>query len=168
MSKNRYQHLLLGATALAAGVIGTLTRVFGSPKRKPHWTNDAKDLAHQVLDMKNQVNTNMLLGGIAGGIVAAATALLLAPKSGEELLDDLTHPFSKKHSKKASHHKNEESHSKKNHEKHRQQDSHKSVKAKKSKKGERKASASKKTSKKQGVKGKIVDKVESVIEKIAE
>lgn len=41
---------------------------------------------------------NLLLGGLAGGALAAVTALLLAPKSGRELRKDLAHPLTSRKS----------------------------------------------------------------------
>lgn len=42
------------------------------------------------------VNKKMLLGGLAGGVIGATTALFLAPKAGSEFREDLSHPFTSK------------------------------------------------------------------------
>lgn len=44
---------------------------------------------------------NLVLGGIAGGLVGITAALLLAPKSGKKFIEDLTAPFHPKKEKKA-------------------------------------------------------------------
>lgn len=77
------KNLWVGA-AFAAGILGTLTsllrnnRVNSSPKKN-----------------EDILNKRMILGGMAGGIVAAATALLLAPKSGNQLIKEIYSPFSR-------------------------------------------------------------------------
>lgn len=47
-------------------------------------------------------NRNFVIGGIAGSLVGAAVALLLAPKAGHDLLHDLSQPF--QHKGRRSHH----------------------------------------------------------------
>ena len=39
-------------------------------------------------------NHNVLLGGLVGGLIGAAAALLLAPKAGSELIEDIIRTFS--------------------------------------------------------------------------
>ncbi len=107
MSNHKYnnQHLLIGA-AVAAGILGTLTGLLGTSKPKG-FAGHARNLANQVLDSSDMVNKNMVLGGLAGGIVGAAAALLLAPKSGSELIKDITSfSFDGAHSHSTSHKKN--------------------------------------------------------------
>lgn len=77
------KNLLIGA-AFAAGILGTLTSLLRNNK-----VNSTPRKNGELL------NKRMLLGGMAGGVVAAATALLLAPKSGIELMKDIYSPFSR-------------------------------------------------------------------------
>jgi gas vesicle protein len=98
-SKKDHNNLLWGAAL--AGVLGTLTSIL-MPKntRRRGWVNQAKDAANNMVDGVRQwspeVETStrdLLLGGVAGGVVGVATALLLAPKSGKELIKDMAEPF---------------------------------------------------------------------------
>lgn len=83
MSKDKMnQHVWLGA--LTAGVLGTLTTLLSLNKKKVQPKNGMGDL----------FNKKMMLGGVAGGVIGAAAALLLAPKSGAELLKEISKPLS--------------------------------------------------------------------------
>lgn len=94
MSNHKYnQNVLIGA-AVAAGILGTLTSLLGFKKNGKRLSEQAKEMAHQVLDTGDVVNKKMVLGGITGGLVGAAAALLLAPKSGSDLIKDMARPFS--------------------------------------------------------------------------
>lgn len=106
MSNKYNQNLLIGA-AVAAGILGTLTGLLGVKKTNRGWTGQAKDLLDGEM-----VNKNMVLGGVAGGLVGAAAALLLAPKSGAELLHDITHPFTHEGTTKRSSSRKSASHKK--------------------------------------------------------
>ena len=86
MSKEKLrQNRWLGA--FTAGVLGTLTTLFS--------TNAAKKKEPRPERKGDIFNKKMILGGIAGGMVGAAAALLLAPKSGSELLKGLSNPLSR-------------------------------------------------------------------------
>lgn len=94
MSDHNYnQNILIGA-AVAAGILGTLTGLLGIKKQSRGWTDQAKDIADRVMESGDIMNTKMILGGLAGGVVGAAAALLLAPKAGADLIKDLAKPFS--------------------------------------------------------------------------
>lgn len=93
-NKNNNQNLIAGAAAIVAGIVGTLSALIRS-NRKVSWKEQAKDVANHVFEKSGEkINKNMLLGGVACGIIGAVTALLLAPKSGSDLIKDLAHPFS--------------------------------------------------------------------------
>lgn len=51
------------------------------------------------MESKNIWNKNKVLGGIIGGVIAATAALLLAPKSGLNLLRDLMRSLRSPHKK---------------------------------------------------------------------
>lgn len=96
MSNHKYnQNLLIGA-AVAAGIIGTLTSYLGFKKKGRKWSEQAKGIASHVLETGEALNKKLVLGSVAGGLVGAAAALLLAPKSGSDLIKDLAGPFSHK------------------------------------------------------------------------
>lgn len=99
--KNYNQNLMMGAAAVVAGVLGTLSALMRSNRSVKGWTEQAKDAAVHVWE-GDVVNKNMMLGGLAGGLIGAATALLLAPKAGTDLIRDLTHPFSHQGERKRS------------------------------------------------------------------
>lgn len=94
--QNKYHHNLLVGASVAAGILGTVAQLLRH-KNKPGWIQKAKEKANSLLDRGSNelVNRKMIWGGIAGGILAAATALLLAPKSGSELIRDIRRPFSR-------------------------------------------------------------------------
>jgi gas vesicle protein len=92
MSQNSQKKFLIGA-AVAAGVLSTLASIL-APKQHKEWGEQAQDLASHLLDKKDRVNKNLLIGTLAGGVVGVTAALLLTPKAGSELLNDLYHPFS--------------------------------------------------------------------------
>jgi gas vesicle protein len=106
MSNKYNQNLLIGA-AVAAGILGTLTGLLGVKKTNKGWAGQAKDLLDGEM-----VNKNMVLGGVAGGLVGAAAALLLAPKSGAELIKDIAHPFTHEGTSKRSTSRKSASHKK--------------------------------------------------------
>ena len=97
MTKNRYSgqnpSLLLGVAAVA-GLAGGLAALLRSSRREPLWKERCKGISHAMLHSTDHLNTNLLLGGLAGGLVAVTAALLLAPKPGSELIQDLTDAFS--------------------------------------------------------------------------
>lgn len=82
MSDESHNHNLLIGAAVAAGILGTLSALI-----RPNF-QDSRGGVHQGGE---KVNKNLLLGGLAGGIIGAATALVLAPKSGSELMKDIAH-----------------------------------------------------------------------------
>jgi gas vesicle protein len=93
MSNQKYnQNLLIGA-AVASGIIGTLTRLLGGKKNNMVWSKQARNIANQVFATGEVLNKRMVLGGMVGGLVGAAAALLLAPKSGADLMKDIARPF---------------------------------------------------------------------------
>lgn len=94
MSDHKRHHFILSSTATCAGIFASLARLLSSRKPKSSWRDTPRELKNRIIGSKNRVNTNILLGGLAGGIVAVATALLFAPKSGAKLIRDLTRPFS--------------------------------------------------------------------------
>jgi gas vesicle protein len=87
--ENNHQNLLIGA-AVVAGVLGTLSALMRSNHTVHGWTAHARDAANHMME-GDMVNKNLLLGGVAGGLIGAAAALLLAPKAGSELIEDITH-----------------------------------------------------------------------------
>lgn len=94
MSDEKYNQNLMVGAAVLAGILGTLSALNRSNRTVKGWTEQAKGVANQVLEKGEAVNKNMLLGGVAGGLIGATAALLLAPKAGSELMKDLAHPFS--------------------------------------------------------------------------
>lgn len=105
MSDQNYNQTILIGAAVAAGILGTLTGLLGFRKTNKGLTEQAKDFACQALEVGDMVNKKMILGGVAGGIVGAVAALFLAPKSGSELIKDITRPFTHGHSHSTSHKK---------------------------------------------------------------
>lgn len=90
MSDESNNHNLIVGAAVVAGILGTLSTLLKSNKTVKCWTDQAKDAACQLMD-KGEVNKNLLIGGVAGGLIGATAALLLAPKAGCELLQDIAH-----------------------------------------------------------------------------
>jgi|GEM_PF-3523714 len=82
--KKQCQSLVMGA-AIVTGIVGTFSALIYFS----HADNEK-----ERKEKREIINKNVVLGGVAGGLVAAATALLLAPKAGSELIKDLAHPFS--------------------------------------------------------------------------
>lgn len=87
-------------TAAVAGLLGTLRTLFWSQnnnRRTERWRNEQSRYTQRALNwMKSKTersNKNLFLGGIAGSLMGAATALLLAPKAGKELIQDLAQPL---------------------------------------------------------------------------
>lgn len=94
MSKEKYNQNLIVGAAVVAGILGTLSALVRSNRASQGWTERAKDIANHMLEKGEAVNKNMLLGGVAGGLIGATTALMLAPKAGLDLIKDIVHPFS--------------------------------------------------------------------------
>lgn len=96
LNHKNHQNLLIGV-AVAAGLLGSLTGLgfLSSRKEGKRWSNRARRIANQVVETGDVVNKRIVFGGVAGGLLGAATALLLAPKSGAELINDVAHFFSK-------------------------------------------------------------------------
>jgi gas vesicle protein len=92
MSNSKQTNLLLGTT-LAVGLMGTISSFLRAKKKSKTWKDNARKIALQLMK-KNVINKNMVLGSFAGGLVGVTAALLLAPKSGADLLKDISHPFS--------------------------------------------------------------------------
>lgn len=79
------------AAAAAAGLLGTLAAVI-IPRRQRGWADQAREIADDLINYRKEksFNRNHVIGGLAGSLVGITTALLFAPKSGNELLKDLT------------------------------------------------------------------------------
>lgn len=88
-----YQNLLIGSAVAVAGILGTLTGILGHKKNGSRWSKQAKNIMCKAMESGEHLNKKMILGGVAGGLIGAATALLLAPKSGSDLRKDIAHPF---------------------------------------------------------------------------
>lgn len=93
MSQKSQNKLIIGA-AVAAGMLSTLASIL-APKHHKNLSEQAHDLASNLYEKKDVVNTNLLIGTVAGGVIGVTAALLLAPKAGSELIEDLYHPFQK-------------------------------------------------------------------------
>lgn len=91
MSDESNNHNLIVGAAVVAGILGTLSALLKSNKTVQCWTDQAKDAACQLMDRGEAVNKTLLLGGVAGGLIGATAALLLAPKAGSELVQDIAH-----------------------------------------------------------------------------
>jgi gas vesicle protein len=168
MSNQKYHPFFWGATALAAGLLGTFKSLLGT-KKPETWTDSAKELAqHMLNESRSRLNAHMVLGGLAGGLVAVTTALLLAPKPGKELIEDMMHPFTPSKSAKVSSHprkkiaarhpKGAPIHSKEHHE-----EGHKIAKSGLARaKNGRRATAARSAVKKRPVQNKIVEATEKL------
>lgn len=100
MKNNRQtnQNALLVGSAVAAGILGAIGAFFW-PKPKPKsWTSQAKSFAHDArawgADKAEGISSKFVIGSLAGSIIGATAALLLAPKAGHELIEDITGHFS--------------------------------------------------------------------------
>lgn len=91
MSDESNNHNLMIGAAVVAGILGTLSALLKTNKAVQCWTDQAKDAACQLMDKSDAVNKNLLIGGVAGGLIGATAALLLAPKAGSELINDIAH-----------------------------------------------------------------------------
>ena len=95
MSNQKDQRSLLMGVAVAAGILGTLTTIFISKKQEEkNWGEKTQDFFGEILDGTDHlVNKKMVWGGMAGGALGALAALLFTPKSGEDLIKDLSSVF---------------------------------------------------------------------------
>jgi gas vesicle protein len=89
--KNNSNNLLMGA-AIAAGIAGTLATLLW-PEKQPGWTQ-AKKVAGDKWETwthprPDHFSRNFLIGSLAGSVIAAATALLVAPMPGKELIREI-------------------------------------------------------------------------------
>jgi gas vesicle protein len=91
MSDESNNHNLIVGAAVVAGILGTLSALLKTNKTVQGWTEQARDAASDMIDRRDAVNKNLLIGGVTGGIIGATAALLLAPKAGSELLQDIAH-----------------------------------------------------------------------------
>jgi gas vesicle protein len=99
MSNHKYNQNLLIGVAVAAGILGTLTSVLGFKKNNKRRSRHPKNFVKHILENGEGLNKKFVLGSVAGGLVGATAALLLAPKSGTDLIHDLSHPFSQRAAK---------------------------------------------------------------------
>jgi gas vesicle protein len=99
MSNHKYNQNLLIGVAVAAGILGTLTSLLGFKKNKKRRSGYPKNFVKHILENGEGLNKKFVLGSVAGGLVGATAALLLAPKSGTDLIHDLSHPFSERAAK---------------------------------------------------------------------
>ncbi len=108
-SQNR--NILIGA-ALAAGLVGAMKALLLPTTNRKGWIEKKQSLQRQSKSKNDKFNHNLFLGGIAGGLVGAAAALLLAPKAGIDLLKDISRPFigKKEESLASTSHKKKQSH----------------------------------------------------------
>ena len=85
------EHKKLIGTAFN-GIVGTISTFLEPKSRGEKIIHHVQEFAEQLnlLRRKNHFNRNLFIGGIAGGLVGAATALLLAPKSGEKLIKGIS------------------------------------------------------------------------------
>ena len=104
-NKNQRNNFLIGAAALA-GLIGTLTTIFMPKRVNKGWMEKAQDVANQMKgnlpawayhQNQERLNKNLMIGSVAGGLIGITTALLLAPKSGSELIRDITNTLQGNH-----------------------------------------------------------------------
>jgi gas vesicle protein len=103
-------HFLLGA--IIGGILGSATGLLFAPKRgedlrheiadRYHqlnnmtrsFTNKAKHIAHIGYENRSEpMSKNFILGTIAGSLVGATTAFLLAPKAGAQLRRELSNKY---------------------------------------------------------------------------
>jgi gas vesicle protein len=94
MSDESNNHNLMIGAAVVAGILGTLSALLKTNRTVQGWTEHAKDAANDLMDRGDAVNKNLLIGGVAGGLIGATAALLLAPKAGSELIQDIAHTLS--------------------------------------------------------------------------
>ncbi len=103
MSKdtNNTQNFLVGT--LVGGLVGTVAALLLAPKSGSELRQDVSDKYEDFTDMiengelnrfwsepEPEINTSSVVWGtVAGGILAAAATLLLAPKTGKALRKDL-------------------------------------------------------------------------------
>jgi len=90
----------VGAAAIIAGILGTIAAIArprSRSNRKIHgWREHARKVAIDLFRKKDAVNKGKIFGGIAGSLIGVATAILLAPKAGSDLMRDLAHLFTHK------------------------------------------------------------------------
>lgn len=85
------QHLLV-KTALTS--LLTLISIARPKKVARGWIERVKKGTNQMtIRRKGIMNKNIIIGGVAGGLVGVATALLLAPKPGSQLIKDVYKPL---------------------------------------------------------------------------
>lgn len=91
MSHDLNDRSLIVGAAVVVGILGTLSALLRTNKTVQGWKEQARDSANQLMNKGDAVNKNLLIGGVAGGLIGATAALLLAPKSGSELMQDIAH-----------------------------------------------------------------------------
>ena len=86
--------------AIAAGVASAFAAVIWSVQNSIHCPSYLKNIPHHLfgnLKVRNvkseKISKNLLVGGVAGSIIGAATALLLTPKAGRDLIEDAMRSF---------------------------------------------------------------------------
>ncbi len=94
MSDEKNNQNLIVGVAVVAGILGTLSALVRSSQTIQDWAEQAKSSGSHAIEKSEAVNKNMLLGGVAGGLIGAAAALFFAPKAGSDLIKDFSHPFS--------------------------------------------------------------------------
>jgi len=72
--------------AFAGGILGTVSTILKWNQRKNRIGKSSE---------RAFLNHQMMLGGLAGGLIGAAAALLFAPASGARLRQEVVRPFSR-------------------------------------------------------------------------
>lgn len=105
--KNETGSFLIGT--LVGGLLGTATALLLAPKPGSELRQDLSDKCCEMSDLvqnwellkhsfaeeekPSHFNTNLLIGGLIGGGLAAVTSLLLAPKSGKSLRKNIANTY---------------------------------------------------------------------------
>lgn len=88
MSNEKHNSNFGAGMSLLTGILGTLSSFMRSNSPRENMTSRTSNAAASIKESIN-ANKRLLLGGVAGGLIGAAAALLLAPKSGHDLVRGL-------------------------------------------------------------------------------
>ena len=92
-AKNKPRYWL--GALIASGVATGLAALIRIPQTSGEWPGRVRSMANDMIGNSNElylkyknINKNLVIGSIAGSVVGATVALLLAPKAGKDLIHD--------------------------------------------------------------------------------
>lgn len=102
MLKHHQNKIIMSSVAaFAVGLAGAITTYLTSQKKSKTLSSQAKKVAQDMMEgikgwnwtHGERLNKNLFIGSIAGSVLGATAAVLLAPKSGKELIGNFIKLF---------------------------------------------------------------------------